>query len=284
MEKTIDTLIPDIHSLFTDSVTTVSNEDNLQTCLKHIEFEIRRALSESGAPSSFRLRASNIGLPNRKLWLQSRDEEYNVNTPREHLMFLVGHVFEAIVLFLAKEAGHTVTGEQETITREGVEGHQDAVIDGKRVDVKTVSQYSWPKFSRGSLWSEDSFGYCAQGAFYADDDEDVFSWLAFNKSTADMTLLTYDKSLLPDADERILELKKVLASDEMPETCYEPVEHDNGNVEIPTACSYCKFNKKTCWPNARVFQYSNKRRTFSKIVKEPRVREIFDEENTSDTQ
>ena len=59
---------------------------------------------------------------------------------------MFGDILEELLLFLAKEAGHTVTGQQDTLSISGVNGHRDAIIDGRLVDVKSASSYSFRKF------------------------------------------------------------------------------------------------------------------------------------------
>src|SRR5690606_2590048 len=76
------------------------------------------------------LRFSKLGTPDRKLWYESRGERQEEMSPKTYLKFLYGDLIEAFVLYLCKEAGHSVTNEQEEVEVLGVKGHVDAVIDG----------------------------------------------------------------------------------------------------------------------------------------------------------
>ena len=93
---------------------------------------------------------SNVGRPERQLYYEvhgvgeegQKPEELR---PQTMLQFMFGDVWESILLYLAKEAGHTVTHEQSEVTLNGVKGHNDAIIDGVVVDVKSASPFSFKK-------------------------------------------------------------------------------------------------------------------------------------------
>lgn len=278
MTKTVDTLVEDVQSLFGPSHTELKNTEALDQCLDSIRGALKTAIAESGVPRKFVLRASNIGSPDRKLWLQSRDPEYGVHSATTHMIFLMGHVLEAILLFLIKEAGHEVTDEQKTIIKHGVEGHMDCRIDGILLDAKTASSSNYKKFVTNSVAQDDEYGYLYQLAFYADDDDKELGWLAIDKQLGKFCVALVNEMTLPNVEERIRHIRKMLASDTMPEPCGPLRPQSNGNIELPTVCSFCPYRQK-CWPTARAFKYSNQIRRFIHVEKEPdaRVKEITTE-------
>jgi hypothetical protein len=202
------------------------------------------------------------------------------------LRFLMGHILEAVLLLLAKEAGHDVQREQAEVEIDGVLGHIDAMIDGHLVDVKTASAYGIHKFEGDSLVSgDDPYGYMAQISSYytaLNRDSDVqispqaFFW-ALNKSNAEMLMTPINSRDMIDADKRIDRCKEVLEMTEPPENlCYEPVPSGKaGNMALAKECGWCDFRDQ-CWAGkgVRAFKYSNGPVYLSKVVQTPRVEEI----------
>jgi hypothetical protein len=96
--------------------------------------------------------------------------------------------------------------------------------------------------------------------------------------------LTYLEAPLDDLKalniaERIDYLKSVLASDEVPERCYddEP-DGKSGNRKLGVVCSYCP-HKFRCWSDSnngiglREFQYSSGPIWLTTVKVEPKVKE-----------
>jgi hypothetical protein len=275
--KNIETLVADIYDLFSKSdwkpdVGTIQSFG--QRLAEHVA---NRASEERGAPT---LRLSNLGVPDRKLW-------YTINVPEKaeplppeaRIKFLFGDILEELLLFLAKEAGHDVTGQQDEIEINGVKGHRDAIIDGRVVDCKSASSYSFRKFEANGLRSDDPFGYLNQlGSYLAGSSDaserDVASFLVIDKTLGKITLDTYPKD---DTDyEKLVEHKRKVISLPKPpeEKCYpEEPEGKSGNRKLGTGCSYCPF-KHECWPGLRTFIYSTGPTFLTKVVKEPKVVEV----------
>ena len=106
-------------------------------------------------------------------------------------------------------------------------------------------------------------------------------FLAYDKSTGEITLLMVDELTKIDASARIQHIKKVVKLDKAPEKCYDPVPHGtSGNYVIDFPCRYCDFRTE-CWQDAndgkglRKFKYSNGIKHFTNIVVEPKVEELF---------
>jgi hypothetical protein len=227
---------------------------------------------------------SAIGQPDRKLYLKNRGntpgEVFNASTL---IKFMYGDILEALFLYLAKEAGHRVTSEQETVEVNGVKGHLDACIDDVVTDVKSASSYSFQKFKDGSLRENDGFGYMDQLAGYSEAKGGLpGAFLAIDKTLGHITLMQVDAEELAayKISDRIDHLREVLKSDEVPEICYEPKpDGKSGNMILDTGCSYCEF-KHYCFKDTnggvglRTFIYSTGPRFFTKVEVEPKVPEV----------
>lgn len=280
MTKDISTLVDDIYGVFDDPKVT---EEQYLEFGQEVSAVMKEALRVRDGPRT--LRMSSIGQPcTRKLWYEiNMPEAAEKLTGKDRFKFLIGHMIESIVIFLAKAAGHKVEGQQDTQVIAGIEGHRDAVIDGRLVDVKSASPYSFEKFKRGELKKDDAFGYSdqIQSYLYAgqDDpvveDKDKASFLVVQKVTGEICLDTHDKE---DVDfEKVYEYKKaIVAASEPPSRGFDPIpEGRSGNEKLPVVCSYCPF-KQTCHPDVRLFLYSNGPVWLTKVVKEPRVPEVID--------
>lgn len=230
------------------------------------------------------LRLSSLGTPcKRKLW-------YQINTPEEResippyalLKFNYGDIIEALVLALAKAAGHDVQGEQDELYVNGIRGHRDAVIDGVTVDVKSTSTYGYKKFEAGGLRDDDPFGYVSQlsSYVYAGRDHEVEShpslgaFIAIDKQNGHICLDMYDFGPELDSKEQEVEdLKAMVDQPEPPERAFsEEPEGKSGNMKLPMACGYCDYKRK-CW-TFRTFLYSNGPKFLTSVAKEPKVPEV----------
>ncbi len=228
------------------------------------------------------LRLSNLGTPcKRKLW-------YSINTPRvgepltadTRLKFLYGDLIEETILWLAKETGHKVEGEQDEVDLFGVKGHIDAIIDGCLVDVKSASTASFNRFSNHLTPDGDSFGYITQLDAYLHtepvglDTHDVGFFLVIDKTLGKICLDKHPKSVL-NYKEVIDDTRKVLEHNYPPKRAYEAEPFGkSGNEKLGVVCSYCPF-KRECWPGVRTFLYSTGPVFLTKVVRMPDVPELF---------
>ena len=279
-KKSITTLIEDILHLI-DTGEKEVNEDNLNDFLATMKEEVVRFL-EPYEGERKRLRLSAVGRENRKLWFEINDPVQRKEPPQQRMRFFYGHILEAMLLFLAKEAGHDVKDQQKEVKLEGITGHIDAVIDGVLVDVKSASDYGFKKFKEGDLINTDPFGYIGQISSYMEAmnlDEGAF--FAINKNNGEITLMMIDELTTINASKRVKELKKIVASKEMPELCHEDVPMGaSGNKVLHNGCVFCNY-KDICWKDSndgkglRVFHYSYGYKYFTKVVKEPNVDEVL---------
>ena len=223
------------------------------------------------------LRFSSLGKKDRQIWHIAKGTPSEKMQPNTFMKFLYGDIIELIVLFLAKEAGHTVENEQGEVEVEGVKGHIDALIDGRVVDVKSASSFGFQKFKNHKLLEDDPFGYVQQLSGYSNvlTPEEAPAFLAVDKVTGNMHVMELSTSITtthPPLD-RIQHLKKIVASSEPPPHCYDTVpDGKSGNMKLDTGCGYCQF-KNSCYPGLRTFIYSNGPMYLTRVVKLPDVTE-----------
>lgn len=275
----INTLVDDIYSLFDPNKTHEPNEDNLNEFAENLKATLRTALRERQNLSD-PLRFSALGKPDRQIWYMAQGTPSEELRPQTYFKFLIGHVLEEVLLFLAKESGHEVSHLQEEVVVEGVKGHIDAIVDGYVIDVKTASPFGYKKFKEGTLTEDDPFGYVKQLSGYTNvltPDQGGY-FLAYEKVSGEICLSPLSVSVTQDnhPEPRIKHLKEVVSSQEPPPRCFSPVEDGkSGNMKLGTECSYCPY-KKACWPNARLFVYSNGPRWLTTVARVPDVTEIRD--------
>lgn len=277
--KDLSTLVDDVYGLFQKREGHTVSEENLKLFTENLAKSLKNAIETANVPRPQVLRMSKIGTPDRKLWLE-------LNTPQDdlkpmgsanHIKFIYGHFIEELLLFLAKEAGHMVEGEQGEVDILGVLGHRDCKIDGITTDVKSASRWAFPKFANGTLNQDDPFGYIPQISGYAHADGSEYgAFFVANKETGELTVLKVDPVDMIDPVARIKHIQEnVLTSTTVPVAkCYEPVPHGkSGNMMLDKNCALCPFRAK-CWPDARKFDYANGVTYLTTVVETPRVREL----------
>lgn len=286
MTKTIDTLVEDIYELFNDGVIIPDEASALVS--QEIAEVFKARMAEAGRERVATLRMSNLGKPDRQLWYEHHGKRLGLAgeklAPPVKIKFMFGDVWEALLLALAEAAGHTVEHKQAEVEINGIKGHNDAIIDGVVVDVKSASKFAFQKFASGSLEEDDPFGYMEQLAGYCTAHGGLDgAFLVVEKTLGKLCLVqySYEDDLKPlRIEERAEHLKQVVASETMPERCYAPVpEGKAGNETLGINCQYCPW-KFDCWSDAndgmglRTFLYSTGPKHFTTVAKEPRVQEI----------
>lgn len=284
-EKTIDTLIDDIYALFDGHVVPAHLAEAVG---QEVATLFTDRMAEAGTDRPATLRLSNLGKPDRQLWYEHHADRLGLTKEKLSapvlMKFMFGDVWEALILTLAEAAGHKVEHKQAEVEINGIIGHNDAVIDGVVVDVKSASPFAFKKFAEGRLQEDDPFGYMEQLAGYctAHGNKDG-AFLVVEKVLGKLCLVKFDyeTDLQPlNIVERAEHLKEVVASEEIPERCYPPKpEGQAGNEVLGVNCSYCPF-KFECWSDAndgmglRTFIYSTGPKHFVEVQKEPRVQEV----------
>lgn len=285
MVKTIDTLVEDIERVLEHN--HVPSEENLVALSEHIRGAVKDKMKRSGS-GKFNIRFSNIGYPDRYLWYSARAPQTSGDLSYDTVLkFLIGDIYEAVIVFLMKEAGHTVTDEQKPVTIDGLTGRMDGKVDNVPFDVKSASAASFrTKFTNNQLVTDDHYGYLAQISGYAQgdpdhDDEQGVVIIGADKESGKLAMTHLHPLELINAKERIEHARAVVASDERPERCYSDVDDgQSGNRKLAKSCQWCPF-KFPCWSDTnggkglRAFRYSDSIRYLTKVEKLPKVEEVF---------
>ena len=283
--KTIETAIPDIYDLLTSKKKTVGVNVEAECALfGDAMAQVMREAMEEEKSRAGSLRLSGIGKPDRQIYNGYNGIAGQDLAGATRIKFLYGHLTEAMLVSLLRLAGHSVTDQQKEVQVEGVKGHIDCFIDDRLVDIKSASSYGLKKFKNNTLHKDDPFGYIKQLQAYAYAlGQKKFSWLAMDKSSGELSLLTYDTEdssapyaevLSEDIVDRVKYLKAMVLSAQVPTVCYEPVpEGTAGNMRLASGCTYCDY-RENCWPEAREFGYSGRHKWLTKVLKAPRVLEI----------
>ena len=247
-KKTIDTLVDDIYHLVSTG-TKKPNQEALFAFASTVMDSVRRQLWVSSSDrKAGALRMSNIGKPcTRALWYDiNGDDKAEPLRPDTKLKFMMGDIVEALLIYLAKESGHEVTGQQKEIEIDNIKGHIDCVIDDELVDIKSSSSFGMKKFKNGTLPDDDPFGYIEQISGYGNAlDKSSGTFLAFDKSSGQ--LVTYTHKKLSDTKAKIKKVKADTSLPTPPERGFAPVkDRQSGRNKLNITCSYCPHNG-TCW-------------------------------------
>ena len=278
--KKIEDLIPDIYKRLETPAEV--NEENIKKFQEAIGDLLRRRLNEG--EREFSLRMSKLGKPECQLWYDKHAPDDGLDSeglPYNSIKFIFGDLIEQLVLFLAREAGHTVEDEQREVEVDGVIGHIDAVIDGVLIDSKSCSSFSFTKWSKDGVASDDAFGYMEQLSGYSVAiGRPRSGFLLVDKQLGKLHLDLYDFEVRGTEEkvrDRIERLRLALSKESPPERCFsdEPMGK-SGNHKLGLNCSYCT-HKYRCWSDAnegvglRTFVYSNGPVFMTKVEREPDV-------------
>ena len=283
--KTIDTLIKDIYALFDSNIDNKIDEKKLDENLDIFVNSLKETVAEffKEKPAIKRnLRLSSKGNPARQLWYdKNSDKKILPLEPSTRIKFLYGHILEELLILFARVAGHKVSDQQKQVDVGGIKGHQDCMIDDVLVDCKSASAKSFEKFSKGTLYSDDPFGYIAQISAYAEGNNvDEAAFLAINKQNGEICLTRVHSMEMIDAKKRVEYLKGVMEQDTPPDKCYSDIPDGvSGNRKLIFNCVYCP-HKRTCWSDAnegqglRVFKYAKGYRFLTQVNRTPDVEEV----------
>lgn len=276
----IDTLIPDIYRVIEgqggwDATITKYLADTITEVAES-------RFAEEQAPRDT-LSLSGLGNPcDREMWLKVNKGDLAAPLKAETLgTFFYGDLLEALVIALAKAAGHDVQGEQDVLYVNGIKGHRDCVIDGWTVDVKSASSYSFDKFASGKLRENDPFGYISQlsSYIYAGQDDPLVTektkgaFLVVKKDRFKLCLDKHDFTEELKVKEQEVEAKKTMVAGEEPDRLPPvPQSATSPNTKLGLKCGYCSF-KDYCWPEARTFYYSTGPVDLITVNKVPKVPE-----------
>jgi hypothetical protein len=278
MIKTIDTLVPDLYEVvrgqggWYSSVTKFFSEGLAQLA--------EDRFSKPQEPRDY-IGLSQVGNPcKRELWYVQNDPAGNRDLSAQTLgNFFYGDMIELFVISLVIASGHRVDGLQQKLEVFGIPGTGDCIIDGMVVDIKSASEWNFPKFRNHKLKEEDPYGYISQLSSYLygykDDPrvttKDKAAFLAINKNKFEIVLDVYDlKEELAGKQQEIESLQAILKAPHPPERLPDVPEGKSGNRALSDKCGWCSRRGK-CWPDAKAYQYSNKVKWLTKVVREPKV-------------
>ncbi len=279
-QKTIDTLVEDIYSLFTSNEPTKIPANVLQDFAKDVTDAVVNSLTEERKPRN-NLRLSMIGQPARKVWYSVRSTEQEELAGSDYIKFLYGDILEALLVFLSKVSGHKVSDQQKQVVLNDVVGHQDAVVDDVLVDFKSASSFSFKKFTEGMVFKDDPFGYVAQLSAYAQaNNAKEAGWVVIDKTTGQIAYCPVHRMEMINASQKIDYLRDAIKDSEPPSRCYDDVpDGKSGNMQLAVGCNYCPY-KFDCWSDAnngkglRAFQYANSVKYLTNVDREPNVPEL----------
>jgi|SRR5688572_3330353 len=274
----ISTLIPDVQELLTTKdwfTESLANEFAHSLALR-----LREQFASRTGPGTLRLSRMGPQCPC-ALWYSVRHPELAERMPPwAENKFSFGHMIEVWAITLAKAAGHTVEGEQDEVSVDGILGHRDCIVDGCLVDVKSAASRSFSKFKDGSLVHDDLFGYldqldgylvgCLEDPLVTVKDRG-YLW-AIDKQLGHMCL--YEHLHTPSRKEqitsRIRHSKDIVRLREPPPCeCGTITDEGSGNIRLDVRGSYNAY-KYCCFPRLRTFIYSGGPEYFVKVVKPPR--------------
>jgi hypothetical protein len=283
-----ESLPEDIYRILDDDTDHRVSEDNVEWAGEVFKNLLRSRLAKRDSSGDV-LRFSSLGKKDRQLWYAKHKPETAEKLHGQvKFKFLYGDILEVLLLFLAKESGHSVEDAQYEVEQDGVKGHIDAIIDGVLVDVKSASSYSYEKFKSGSYVFDDPFGYVSQLSGYANClkalgklEDTRAGFLVADKVNGRICYAGLDEEYIlgNPPGPRIAKLRDVLANPTPPSRCYpdEP-EGKSGNRKLGVGCSYCAF-KEECWDDRnggkglRKFFYAKGPVWLTQVKKEPNVPE-----------
>lgn len=278
--KSIETLIKDVQDVLSRNERSLADHLS-EAIVGEVRPRIHAAFTERDERPSLRLSQMGSRCP-RSLWASIHSPSVQEPLPvHARLKYTYGHLIEALLVAMAKAAGHEVTGEGDALFVDGVRGHRDCVIDGCVVDVKSASSFGYQKFKDKTIASNDPFGYLDQLDGYlvgsANDPlvrvkDRAYLW-ACDKTLGHMCL--YEHRLREDHIHQRIEYYKSIVDRAEPPACECGTVADgkSGNVKLDMRASYNNF-KHFCFPNLRTFLYSSGPVYLTKVVRVPDVPEV----------
>lgn len=277
--KSIYQLVPDIQQLLTtkgwfDELSQKSFSDA-------IIWRLSASFNQDQAQNKLRLSKMGPSCP-RAFWYSVHEPGVAEPLPPwAEFKYSFGHIIEALVISLAKAAGHTVEGEQDEIVVDGVTGHRDCVIDGCLCDIKSQSGRAIEKLRSKSIATDDPFGYLDQLDGYSlgsiDDPlvkiKDKAFIIGVDKTLGHIVL--YEHECRPERiKERIAECKRIIGNREAPACrCGTRAEGSSGNIALDVKASYSPY-KYQCFPHLRTFLYERGPVYLTKVMRLPNVPEV----------
>lgn len=286
--KKIETFADDVYGLLNPANVHVHNEDHSEEHALNISTAFTKALTrEDFNREKGKLWASDLGKKClRQMWYKFNEPEAGEDLMgHTRFKFLYGNLLEDAVLYLGKEAGHTITHEQELVETEvdgwSIRGRIDAIVDNVTTDVKSTSSYGYKKYSKEGLTPQnDGFGYIEQVSYYHafGPDTDGAGFIFVDKQNGHIKYIPIqpvDKETLTGKASAIITAVEEPDDTAVPRGYSDVPYGKSGNRSLDIACSYCEF-KHRCWPNLKGYVYSHGPVWMTEVKQEPRVPEITD--------
>jgi hypothetical protein len=274
-KKTIETLIPDIYGVLGNNHKGTLMPKALDLFGEASVLTFHRAIEspERGPRPNRTIYASELRdfeVCPRKMWYKIHTpEKAETLLPHNRIKFLYGDLTEAMLIFLAEQAGHEVEGLQKGFEEHvsqyniNIRGRIDCTIDGVLVDVKSASSPAFKRMTSSSYsFDDDMFSYHRQLQWYDGEmtgpDEDPVL-LMMDKQLGTLALKSVPSwSSLGVGGKLQLEFDRIhetagqvfdAEAPPLPSSLWvgdEPQSGTSPNRKLKTYCSYCPF-KSTCW-------------------------------------
>ena len=295
MSKTILTLSEDIYDVMNADKDHEPNSELAASYAMSIGGELASATLKRNKPREIgKLWASDLGKKcRRQQWYQWNKPELGEKLQgHTKFKFLYGNILEEAVLYMAEEAGHTVSHKQHRVEHEvddwKLSGRIDAIIDGTLIDVKSTSSFGYKRYKDGIDSTNDSFGYLQQLAFYANYGDyqscwqggTGFVWIDKQNGHIKYTSTALETSEVLEGRSRDIINAVTKHDEQLVPRGFQPKPYGkSGNEALEMSCSYCAF-KEECWKASnngkglRTFAYNQGPVSFTTVAREPRCPEI----------
>ncbi len=227
--------------------------------VKHLKRQFERE------PNKFSLRMSNVGQP---LCILQMEKEHG-RKASDIQRFILGDIFEDVMLFILRAAHVPILEEQKQVTLNiggiDLQGTLDLVVDlgdGPEVyDIKSASDYSYKnKFNQSfdDFRATDTFGYINQLLGYASAENiTAGGFIVGNKSSGEMKIYPFPKEQAHLKEQALIEIESNIKDIDAPfKRQFEDIpelwkKKPTGNRVLGTTCGFCDF-KFECWDNIQV--------------------------------
>lgn len=130
-------------------------------------------------------------------------------THRTYMIFLTGHLWEALIIEAMNNYGLEVTGQQNTLEFHGFKGHIDGIFEDHLLEFKTMSDKSFKSFIKTP---EKNTKYVYQLGVYAHCmDTEKAGWICLNKQTMELAYVPYPFEYQEAILQRVEEKSRILS-------------------------------------------------------------------------
>ncbi|KKK95084.1 hypothetical protein LCGC14_2676370 [marine sediment metagenome] len=295
MGKRIEDLSTDIYNVLDQRVQHEPDTTLAAAYAMRIGGELAKSTLPRNKPrEKGKMWASDLGKQClRQAWYTFNAPQYGEPlTGQTKFKFLYGNLLEEAVLYLAEEAGHTVSHQQYRVEYDvnndwKISGKIDGLIDNTLMDVKSTSSFGFKRYKDGINQANDSFGYRYQLGYYKEFNNihplpsryAGFVWI--DKQNGH---IKYTPCRTPTSRILTLKAKEIIkAVDETEDNVVRGYTTEpygkSGNMKLRVGCSYCPY-KERCYKDSnggkglRTFLYNQGPISFAEVKREPKTQEI----------